>query len=57
MAFTLKRVLYLLFTFTSLLANAKTTDRFPRSLELWFCISSRPNFTVAQRNSKTANSN
>ena len=42
MAFTLKRVLYMLFTCTSLLANAKPTDRFKWNLDLWFFINCRP---------------
>jgi len=56
MACTLKRVLYSLFTCTSLLANAKPTDRLQWTLEIGFCISCRPDFTVAESNSKIANS-
>jgi len=57
MACTLKRVLYSVFTCTALLANAKPTDRLQWNLELGFCISSRPNLTVAERNFKVGNSN
>ena len=56
MVCALKRVLYSLFTCTSLLANAKPTDRLQWNLEIGFCISCRPDFTVAKSNSKIANS-
>jgi hypothetical protein len=56
MACALKRVLYSLFTCTSLLANAKPIDRLQWNLERGFCISCRPDFTVAESNSKIAKS-
>ena len=56
MACTLKRVLYSLFTCTSLLGNAKPTDRLKWNIEIGFCISCIPYFTVAECNSKIANS-